>query len=432
MVVNWKQSVIEIHRQFHMRHHNKSEFIIRAGAIRDATGVKASPGVIHVRDGEIAATGSVEQCHSLLSAGIAIREYRDKLVLPGLVNAHAHLDLTHIGPSEYDGDFIRWVDRIRNLRGRTPAEIACSVLRGIDLSLCGGTALIGDIAGVGSPVPAEILSDSPLWGVSFVEIFGIGRGQDEAARRMRDLAARGADQLVGCKLGLQPHAPYSAGLGLYVVAVELARTHGLLLATHLAEAVAEIEFTSHGEGPFVDLLCRLGKWDDSIRADLGRHPIDHLSEVLGSTPWIAVHLNYVEDRHLPLLSQWPITVAYCPRASRYFGHRDHRYREMLAAGVNVALGTDSIVCLDTPGRISILDEMALLHQRDGISVDDLLRMATVNGADALGFDRELVTLQPGPVAGLIAVPFDPCIRRDPLEQALSQRGECPIERVLLE
>ena len=98
-----------------------------------------------------------------------------------------------------------------------------------------------------------------------------------------------------------------------------------------------------------------------------------------------------------------IGVAYCPRASAYFGHANHRYRDMLGAGVNVALGTDSILCLGTADRISVLDEMRLLHRRDATDPMTLLAMTTIKGARVLGTRESLVTLKPGESAGLLAL-----------------------------
>ena len=151
----------------------------------------------------------------------------------------------------------------------------------------------------------------------------------------------------------------------------------------------------------------------------------YLADALRATPFIAAHLNYVEDRQLELLADWRTTVAYCPRASAYFGHPQpgrspHRYRQMLEAGVNVALGTDSLICLDTPNRISVLDEMRFLYRRDGTDPMTLLRMATTAGAVALGADPSLVTLAPGPTAGVLAATFDPRNPLDPFRQVLQR------------
>jgi cytosine/adenosine deaminase-related metal-dependent hydrolase len=170
------------------------------------------------------------------------------------------------------------------------------------------------------------------------------------------------------------------------------------------------------------MLENMGVWDHSITGS-GKHPIDHLAEALSCAAVIAAHVNYAEEHHLDLLAKWGTTVAYCPRASEYFGHpqngaADHRYRDMLARGINVALGTDSLVCLQTPERLSVLDDMRRLYSRDHTDPATLIRMGTINGASALGFDAQLVQLASGRTAGIIALPFDVSLDRDPVEQVL--------------
>jgi 5-methylthioadenosine/S-adenosylhomocysteine deaminase len=118
-------------------------------------------------------------------------------------------------------------------------------------------------------------------------------------------------------------------------------------------------------------------------------------------PFVAAHLNYIEDSHIAALADSQCTVAYCPRASTYFGHANHRWQEMLQAGVHVALGTDSLLCIDTVDRISVIDEMRLLYSRDQADPVDLMKMGTVHGAIGLGVDPSLVTIDEGKVAGML-------------------------------
>ena len=160
-------------------------------------------------------------------------------------------------------------------------------------------------------------------------------------------------------------------------------------------------------GPMRELCERLGAWNEAASMP-GVHPVEALQSVLASRPSIAVHLNYIDEAHVELLASTGTRVVYCPRASDYFGHphagrSEHRYQQMLAAGVCVALGTDSLQCLDTPDRISTLDEMRHLWVRDGADPRSLLAMATVHGAAALDVDPGEVTFAPGSIAGVIAV-----------------------------
>ncbi len=431
---------------------NSPRTLIHAAALADPSGYRAAPAAIVIEDHQILAAGSPQSIGSLSGAGGGGGAHSgganahtislpNSLIIPALVNAHAHLDLTHIGPlaRSPDQSFADWANTVRARRAATDDQIAESVLRGIALSRAGGTAFIGDIAGNRSLIPIQTLRQSNptgtpgISGTSFIELFGLGRRQSatiEFLQTLRDLPIHHSN----VTLGLQPHAPYSCGLDVY----RAAAAQNLPLATHLAESLEEIAFVRSAAGPLAQMIKSIGVWDDSITGS-NLHPIEHLAPILSRTPFIVAHLNYIEPHHLPMLARWPITVAYCPRASAYFGHPQtqesgtgvspvqhppHQYRAMLDANINVALGTDSILCLDTPDRLSILDEMRFLCQRDQTNPITLLRMATLNGASALNKSPALFTFprpnsrSPQPTAGLLALDIDPTSAQDPLHQAL--------------
>jgi aminodeoxyfutalosine deaminase len=363
------------------------------------------------------------------------------VVLPGLVNAHAHLDLTHIGPRNYDANrgFVGWVEMVRTLRLNNAEEILGSVRRGAELSLAGGTVAIADIAGAvdGRPNPtaARALVDSSLWGASFIEFFALPKPGEFAARRLDDLFAPLLTEMrthAGgpVRVGLQPHAPYSVGPEGYVWACRIASELGVGISTHLAENATEVELIARGTGPLRDFLEGLGRWNSAVAELFGRgcSPVEHLLSALAKRPMLAAHGHALSDADIERLGRARTTIVYCPRASEYFGAQlelgPHRYRDLLAAGVPVALGTDSIIGLppsEAVGRISILDEMRCLHARDAVSPSILLDMATVHGGRALGIDDSAFSLDAGShPLGLVAVGVDPSARS----------GENPLERVL--
>lgn len=372
---------------------------------------------------EIIAVGAAAEVDRHPAAGAAERvSLPASVLLPGLVNAHTHLDLTHIGPQRHDGGagFMGFVDLVRGGRVSDRKAIAESVERGVELSLAGGSAAVGDIAGVagGGPSLAAVraLARGPLRGVSYLEFFAVGAGAEDRLRQTAAVIESGlAETRRGqIRLGLQPHAPYSVSLEGYRWALEQARRVGLPLCTHLAETPEEAQFMAQGTGPFRAFLERLGAWDGRMDVGVGRRPVEHLSGVLADGPVLAVHVNLASDADIGTLARTGTSVAYCPRASAYFGAErhfgPHRYREMLAAGVNVCMGTDSIINLPASaadpaaGGISVLDEMRFLWRRDATDAAVLLQMATVNGARALGLDPAPFTLAPGVVAaGLLAV-----------------------------
>jgi len=409
---------------------NPGPWLVEAAGIADAAGRGAAPGALLIeRAGmswpglTVLASGSPEVVAGHDAATRAQRvPLPDCVLLPGLVNAHCHLDLTAIGPTPYNGErgFAAWLDFVRANRPQTDAAIAKSVRAGVEASLAGGVAAVGDIAGEWSLAPLDVLRDSPLRGVSFVECFGLGERQAASIRRIEEImSGAGADDggPARIRLGLQPHAPYSAGPRLYRAAAALSAARGLPVATHLAESLAERQLLTEAAGPLRDLLESLGLWSDDAARDVVRraHPVAAVLDAIGDVPLLAAHVNDAPDDAIARLARSRAAVVYCPRASAYFGHEralgPHPYREMAAAGVPIALGTDSPINIPAPAsgeplRLSTLDEMRFLWRRDDAPPDLLLSMATTSGAAALGLAPSLFDLAPGPVAGVIAVPIE--------------------------
>ncbi len=418
---------------------------IDALAAADATGILASPASVIVRLDPLStdhmarhAAPGLQAVRGMLHVRVLTPHHADTepcdgrirvdrrgcVILPGLVNAHAHLDLTAVGPLESArADFPRFIDHVRANRPTDDADIQASVARGIELSLAGGVVAIGDIAGAprGYPslAPFTALSASPLRGVSFVEFFGIGLGEEAGWERlMACIEAAPPNKRSNVRFGLQPHAPYSASSTLFAKSLDLASSHGMSICTHLAESPAEHEFIVKGTGPQRALLESIGLWTPKLLAQigLGKTPVEHLAHWL-SPRTTAVHLNDVSGTDLNILARQSPRVVYCPRSSAYFDapahFGPHRYRDMLAAGLTVALGTDSILNLPArsnhtaTGGLSTLDEMRLLFRRDGTPSSTLLAMATTHGAAALDLPAAGVLLGSGCPFGLIAVPTEP-------------------------
>jgi cytosine/adenosine deaminase-related metal-dependent hydrolase len=357
-------------------------FLIHSDVIADYRGILASPGAILIDGNRIEAIGSPQDIgHPSDVPVVKI----DGLVTPSFVNAHAHLDLSGLGNVAFSDSFIEWlIEVVRPIR-IDPARIQSDVRKGIKLSLDGGCNVVGDIAG--TIEAAEIVKESELISVSYVEIIGSGKNSGEAIKKVNEIPNQ---------FEVTPHAPYSCSKEVY----EACFSTGKKIATHLSESLSEIEFAQNRGGDFVEAMKRMGVWEESIKP-YGKHPIDAILEIAGNAEFVSAHLNYVDDNHLELVSESNMSVAYCPRASEYFGHKNHRWKEMLDCGINVALGTDSLLCLDTPDRISVLDEMKLLYRRDGGEPNTLFAMASVNGAIALGLDPQLVSLSEGENAGLL-------------------------------
>jgi len=398
-----------------------------AGCVTDATGMNCAPGAVAVARGRILAAGEVEQVVEAAGSEAQRVDLPDRLLVPGLVNAHVHLELTGVGYQPYDGDFTAWLRRIRShfpdptdpLSEANARHFAESARAGAELSRAAGVTTVGDISRFESV--RQAVAAAGVRGVSFCELFGVGEPFDEPALRQLHELAEGNRRIGDLAVGAQPHAPYSAGRRLYGAAAE----SGLPVATHLAESGDELKFVATGGGRFRELLESIGKWHDTFAEDYchGLTPVQWMKPDLERTPWLLAHCNYVTDEDIELLAGTGASVAYCPRASEYFGHRLHRYMELLEAGVNVCLGTDSIVC---HGTLSIVDEMRRLHRRDKADPRTLLAMATTHGAAALGLDGMDARLAPGSPARMAAIGYDPADATDALEQVLRSRTPADI------
>lgn len=363
----------------------------------DHRGVIASPGAILLEGDCILQVGTPQELGSIGDANLT---QIDKIVTPSFVNTHTHMDLCGAGVSSPRESFVHWVEDVVLPIRQEIDGVGYHVQKGIELVIAGGSRIIGDIAG--SQQAGELVEASTVCSVSFVELLGLGKRQKNAIEQLNALPTH---------LGISPHAPYSCGKLVY----EACFKSGRKVSTHLCESKEEIESVRDFTGPLVEHAKRVGAWDDTVES-WNEHPIEAVLNVAGDTPFIAAHLNYVDDRHLPMLAASSITVAYCPRASRYFGHSSHRWKEMLDAGINVALGTDSLLCLDTPDRISVIDEMRFLYSSEQANPMQLLTMGTINGANGLGINPDLVTLNVGETAGLLA--FD-SLGNDPLLDILT-------------
>jgi cytosine/adenosine deaminase-related metal-dependent hydrolase len=319
-------------------------------------------------------------------------------VLPGFVNAHTHLDLSALRsccPPERGENLPQWLrDVIRYRRGQAPEEIEAAVRAGLSESIAHGTTLLGDISAGGASWSA--LVDAPIRSVVFHEMLGPRtRAEETVATVAAWLSHHPATPT--CRPGLSPHAPYSVHKSLFEAAAQLARFGDMPLATHLAESREELELLRERRGPFVDFLRELGVWREG---GLLRDPLEVVSLCDSAPRLLLVHGNY-----LPLDASLPsqASIVYCPRTHAAFGHPAHGFETWLGNGVNVALGTDSLA--SNPDLDLLAEARFVRQQRPHIDGAALLRMATLNGAIALGWDSETGSLSRGKSADLVVVPL---------------------------
>jgi cytosine/adenosine deaminase-related metal-dependent hydrolase len=317
-------------------------------------------------------------------------------LLPGLVNAHTHLDLSGLrGRLPPSGDFTAWLRGvIVHRRGVSPEQVQADIRTGLAESLAHGTTLLGDISGQGLSWP--LLADGPCRAVVFHELLGLSRPRARQAWAQARAWFLAHPATPTCRPGLSPHAPYSVRAALFRTAARFARASQCPVAIHLAESPDELELLHHRRGPFVDFLSELGVWDPER---LVQGPEAVLALNADVPHLLLAHGNYLPVAALPRGG----TVVYCPRTHAAFGHRPHPFRELLAAGFRVALGTDSLA---SNPDLDVLAEARFVHRvHPDVPGAVLLRMATLAGAAALGWENETGSLEPGKSADLVVLPL---------------------------
>lgn len=343
---------------------------------------------------------------------------KDVALLPGLVNAHTHLELGYLRGQIGPGHFVDWVKRLMELtgaQGNMVETVGRSVAEGIAESIGYGVTTLGDITKQVGAARA-ILRRGPMRVVSFGEIQAIGSRRGLLEERLAAALDRTHDTAT-MRIGVSPHAPYTVeGTALRRI-VGACAGEMIPLCIHLGELREEGEFLASLGGrirePYEQISAALGVetaaiLDESIpRTDEG--PVRWAKEhglFDTPSPVVLAHVNYADDEELRILAgARGLSVAYCPRTRAFFGHdaiAPHRYREMQEAGIRVALGTDSLA---SNPDLSLLREAQMLLRRDSADPSVLLPMITRNGAEALGLGGERGTLAPGKDADLCAFAY---------------------------
>ena len=321
-------------------------------------------------------------------------------ILPGFVNAHTHLDLTGArGRCPPDPDFAQWLRRVIAFRrSRTPAEVQTDIAAGLTECTRYSATLIGDISDGGASW--ELLSAASCRAVVFHELLGLS---EERAQQSWQAAQEWLQQhpcTNRCRGGLSPHSPYSVRRTLYSVL----GVKPFPIATHLAETQAERELLRSHRGSFVNFLKELNAWDPS---GLIAAP----EEIIRLLPHgIFVHGNYL-DPATPFKPRQSLVI--CPRTHAAFGHPHHPFPEMLRRGVRVAIGTDSLA--SNPDLDILAEARFLRRQYPEVDPATLLRMLTLSGAEALGFEAVTGSLTVGKSADLVVVPLPDDERSEPHE-----------------
>jgi cytosine/adenosine deaminase-related metal-dependent hydrolase len=331
------------------------------------------------------------------------------LLLPGLVNAHCHLDYTSMaGMFPPPRAFTDWIKSITSTKAEwSYSDFAESWLSGAKMLVRTGTTTVGDIETLPELLP-EVWEATPLRVLSFLEMTGV-----KSRRKPQAVLQEAIDRIdvlssPRCSAGLSPHAPYSTVPELLRLAAQSASDRGWRVCTHVAESALEFEMFSRGRGEMFDWLRR----SQRDMSDCGRgSPVQHMERngALGPN-LLAVHANYLGKGDAALIARRKTSVAHCPQSHDYFQHDPFPLRQLTEARVNICLGTDSLASV-YKGRgktveLNLFDAMrALEASHPWLSSAKIVRMATVNGARALGLQGRVGQVSPNAFADLIAIPF---------------------------
>ena len=379
-------------------------------------------GCVLVVDGRITAVEKFSDSLSL-PAGCRTVDRGNAAIVPGLVNAHTHLEFSRLTqPLGQPG--IKFTDWVRLIVGQRteanqsdPQSKQQTIVEGIQKSFRAGVWAIGDIATdpVGENAYLAAEHQTPVHTTVFLEQLGRKQELLEQQSSQLDVHLLKNDlvpESFAC--GASPHATYSVAWGLLDQICSAANQHQSPVAMHVAETKAERQLCESATGDFVELLQDFGAWDPetfvprrSIKAFLGR-----LSQASRS---LVVHGNYLDSSELDLIQRNKnMSIVFCPRTHQYFQHSPYPLQQMLQRQINVAVGTDSRA--SSPDLNLFADLQLVAKEFPELTAMEVLRLGTINGALALGMESRLGTLSVGKQAALsCAINEDLDVNQSPAE-----------------
>ncbi len=377
--------------------------VFTASWVLTMTGPALRDGRVGVADGRVV---SVEPDRDTSARGEALVDLGPGVLFPGLVNAHCHLELSSLqGRLPLPSAFVPWVAALVAARGAETAERSReATVRAIASMEATGTVAVGDVSN--SLAHLDLLESSSLESVVFYELIGwdAAHAQEILGRADERLRAVGRRPAPNVEIRLAAHAPHSVSPALFAGL----RERGGPAALHLAESEAESRFLAGEDGDWSAFLAeRVGNVPFVAPRT---SPVRYVSEMGVLHPrLVAAHCARVDAADRGLLARAGVHVAVCPRSNRNLGVAVPPVPDMLAAGVRLCLGTDSLASAPTLDLLA--DAAALRREFPALDASAIVEMATAGGARALGLD-DLGALAPGKRAALAfaaagAPPDDP-------------------------
>jgi aminodeoxyfutalosine deaminase len=382
--------------------------IYAASYVLPITSPPIAGGAVAVDNGIIKAVGTLSEVRSAYDAPVT--DLPGCVIIPGLVNAHTHLELTHFSAwkvrKELDylpKTYVEWIQQVVKIRRALhPGDVELSVKEGIRLCLESGTTAVGEI--LTDYTLAPLYTDSPLRGRVFLE--AIGHDPVQRVALLEKIESTLHDLNGALLPGISPHTPYTVSADLFKDVQALCSRLGISKAVHLSEPTEEVSFMHDTTGAIAEVLYPAAHWEGYLPHPMkttSTRYLDSLGVLDSST--LAIHAVHVTPSDVAILKERGVTVVLCPRSNDrlFVGRAPHHLFK--SAGLKLAVGTDSLASNDS---LSILDEIRFLHEiaPDAFTPDELISMATIGGARALGIGNVAGSLEVGKRGDLLV--FSEC------------------------
>ena len=335
----------------------------------------------------------------------------EQALLPGLINAHCHLDYTCLrGKISPRKSFTEWIGAINARKSElSPEDYVASINEGFEEAKTFGTTAIANLTAFPELIPQIQPPIRTCWFAELIDIRAPERANKLVDTAIQSLSrAQPAPVLSevegGAPWGLAPHALFTASRNLFRRCEEIAQREDILLTTHLAESREEMEMFRDASGTLYEFIKSIGRPMEDCGS---KTPLELFLGAPGGRAlprWIVAHLNELTESDFELLERLnsKFHVVHCRRSHNYFGHRPFAFDRLRSLGFNICVGTDSLASNQT---LSLFDEMRAFQQEfQSVSAEEILQMATVNPARALRSETVLGQIRPGFGADLIAVP----------------------------
>jgi cytosine/adenosine deaminase-related metal-dependent hydrolase len=342
-------------------------------------------GRLAVEDGNIRSLPSGE--------GIEVVRFPGCAIIPGFVNAHSHLELTILRGFLDDLPFGDWIPRLTNAKYNvlSRAEMLVSAQLGAVEMLRAGVTCLGEVMDLGTAWQA--MRESGLQGIAYQEVFGPAESQeDEAFNGLRQkVEGYRKEETETFRVGVSPHAPYTASAKLYRRVNEYADREHFRLTTHIAESVDEGLFVRWGGGVFAERWSRRGISFEPP----GCSPLAYIDGLGLLRPMtLLVHAIDLEDGDFQLLREKRPALVHCPKSNAKLAHGVARIAEIRETGITLGLGTDSVasnnvVDMFEEMRAAVFQQRARTQKLDSLDAQAVFRMATLGGAECLGLAERL-------------------------------------------